>query len=46
VLLFVDQVLVDRLGTLGAPDWIDEKVVLDVLDAANPYSISPGSLIG
>jgi hypothetical protein len=32
VLIFVDHVLVNRLGTLGAPDRIDQNVVLDVLD--------------
>ena len=33
VQLFVDQVLVDRLGTLGAPNRIDDDVVEEFLEA-------------
>ena len=31
--LFVDYVLVDRLGTLGAPDRIDHELVLQFVEA-------------
>src|SRR5450756_1891128 len=33
VQIFVDQVLVDRLWTFGAPDRIDDDVVPEILEA-------------
>jgi hypothetical protein len=30
--LFVDEVFVDRFRTFGAPDWIDDEVVAEILE--------------